>query len=226
VCWRPGTRRVRYVAGIRRSGLLFRRDGHRGARVGVGVDVARSRGAGAGRLAAGGGALPRAARCGESADVLEELGLAAFWLDDADAAIEARERAYALYREEGRECEAARVATWLAWDYSVFRGDHAVASGWLARAHRLLDPLEPGREHAWLGVREASATLGGDPARAQELGAQAAELCRALGLTDLEMNALAIEGLALVSLGQVDRGMRLLDEATAAAVSGGEGENQ
>ena len=36
------------------------------------------------------------------------------------------------------------MATWLAVDQLDFHGAWAVASGWLRRAHRLLDPLEPG----------------------------------------------------------------------------------
>jgi hypothetical protein len=45
---------------------------------------------------------------------------------------DARERAYAGYRDAGRAIDAARVATALAWDYRIFRGEPAVADGWLA----------------------------------------------------------------------------------------------
>src|SRR5262245_64078510 len=74
----------------------------------------------------------------ESADALEGLGWSAYCLDDAQSTLDARERAYRLYREEGDDQSAARVAAWLAADWAEFRGETAVCSGWLQRAHRLL----------------------------------------------------------------------------------------
>jgi tetratricopeptide (TPR) repeat protein len=55
---------------------------------------------------------------------------------------------------------------------------------------------------------------------ARRLASQAAEAGRSLGLLDLEMLALAIEGLALVGEGEIADGMRRLDEAATAAVAG------
>ena len=78
---------------------------------------------------------------GETPEAFEGLSWAAWWLDDAETVFEARERAYRLYREEAIAAGAARMATWLAADQLDFHGAWAVASGWLARAHRLLDPL-------------------------------------------------------------------------------------
>ena len=75
----------------------------------------------------------------ESAESLEGLGLAAWWLDDADAVFASRERAYKLYLDGDDKRSAARLAVWLAWDCWAFRGDSAVANGWLQRARRLLD---------------------------------------------------------------------------------------
>ncbi|HMJ83720.1 MAG TPA: hypothetical protein VK504_11160, partial [Vicinamibacterales bacterium] len=67
----------------------------------------------------------------ETADALEGLGLAAWWLDDADAVFASRERAYKLYLDADDRRSAARVAVWLAWDCFAFRGETAVANGWL-----------------------------------------------------------------------------------------------
>src|SRR5712691_6487462 len=83
----------------------------------------------------------------EAPDALEGLGWAGWWLDDAVTVFDARERAYRLYRQRGDRRGAARVATWLTWDYIEFRGEQAVANGWLQRAHRLLEGLAPGPEH-------------------------------------------------------------------------------
>src|SRR5947207_2960683 len=88
----------------------------------------------------------------EEPEVLEGLALAGWWLDLADLVFTARERAYRLYRERGDAVSAARVAVWLGWDYAAFRGELAVASGWMQRAHQLLDGLPHCPEHAWLAV--------------------------------------------------------------------------
>ena len=77
----------------------------------------------------------------ESGEAWEGLGWAGYWLHDADLTLRSRERAYQRVPGERRRCGAGRVAAWLAADQLEFRGDDAVASGWLERAHRLLDEL-------------------------------------------------------------------------------------
>ena len=77
----------------------------------------------------------------ESAEALEGLGLAAWWLDDGETVFESRERAYKLYLDADDKRSAARIAVWLAWDCLAFRGESAVANGWLQRARRLLEGL-------------------------------------------------------------------------------------
>ena len=58
------------------------------------------------------------------------------------------------------------------------------------------------------------------PEPALEGSAQAIALAREVGAVDVEMLALALHGLALVSAGRIGEGMRRLDAAAAAAVSG------
>ena len=113
------------------------------------------------------------------------------------------------------------MATWLAADHLDFRGAAAVANGWLRRAHRLLDPLEPGPDHGWLAFHEGYvAYIGGDADAAAELGVRAAQLGQEFDVVDLEMLGLALHGSTLVSRADVAEGMRCLDEATAAALEG------
>jgi len=157
----------------------------------------------------------------ETAASLEGLSWAAWWLDDADAVFDARERAYRLYRAAGDDAGAARMATWLASDELDFHGAAAVAGGWLQRARRLLEPLDPGPEHGWLAFHEGYvAHAGGDGPRAVELALTAAEIGRRFDVPDLEMLGLGLQGAALVAAAQVEDGMRCLDEATAAALAG------
>ena len=158
----------------------------------------------------------------ESAEALEGLGAASWWLEDPDETFAARERAYRLYRDSGDAASAGRLATALAADHLYFRGEEALANGWLATAHGLLDPLPPLAEQGWLAVLEAEVSvLGGNDADGARVSArEATELGRSLGSVDLEMAGIAVEGLALVSAGEVAEGMRRLDQSAAAIVAG------
>src|SRR2546422_10356798 len=93
-------------------------------------------------------AFEAALRQRESPESLEGLGLAGWWLDLAAVVFDARERAYRLYRDRGDRRGAVRLAVWIAWDTWAFRGEHAVASGWLQRARTLLDGAGDGPERA------------------------------------------------------------------------------
>lgn len=156
----------------------------------------------------------------ETPEALEGLSWAAWWLDDADAVFAAREGAYRLYNRRADAAGAARMATWLAADQLDFFGAWSVASGWLRRAHRLLDTLEPGPEHGWLAFHEGYlAHAEGDTEAAAALAAQTVELGRRFGVADLEMLGLALQGATLVGCAQTDEGMRCLDEATATALA-------
>ncbi|MFN7983270.1 MAG: LuxR C-terminal-related transcriptional regulator [Vicinamibacterales bacterium] len=158
----------------------------------------------------------------EDPRALEGLGLAAWWLDRTSVVFDARERAYRLYREEGNARAAARVAVWLAWDYQAFRGEPAVARGWLGLARQLLKDDTCSPEYAWLSVREAVLVLfmDGDPDGATALARQASAAARAAGSRDYELLGVAVEGLARVTAGAVADGMRMLDDVSAAIISG------
>lgn len=164
----------------------------------------------------------RAATKGGTPEALEGLGTAAWWLDDGALVFKARERAFQLYRQRGDRRGAGRLATALAGDCLQFRGEPAVARGWHRRAHRLLDGLPPAPERGWLYVSEADLALacGGDPAHVRRLAVRAAAVGRSVGDVDLEMVALAVKGLALLTEGKRAQGLDCLDEASAAAMSG------
>jgi LuxR family transcriptional regulator, maltose regulon positive regulatory protein len=173
----------------------------------------------AGRWDAARASFDRALTAEETPEAYEGLSWAAWWLDDAEVVFETREHAYRLYRQVGDDPSAARMATWLASDQLDFYGAWSVASGWLRRAHRLLDPLEAGPDHGWLAFLEGFlAHAAGETATAEELARRAAQLGRRFGAPDLEMLGLALEGASLVSCARVGEGMRCLDEATAAAL--------
>jgi DNA-binding NarL/FixJ family response regulator len=157
----------------------------------------------------------------ETPEAFEGLSWAAWWTGDRELLFRARERAYGLHRDRGDRRGAARMATWLGTDSVDFRGEFAVASGWLARARRLLEGAEDCPEYGWLCVHDAEQLIyAEDTARARERGREAVQLGHRLERTALEMMGLSVEGLALVTEGDVDRGMSRLDECAAAALGG------
>jgi len=158
----------------------------------------------------------------ESPEALEGLGLAAWWLDLADMVFDVRERAYRLYRERNDALGAARIAVWMGWDYWAFRGEDAVANGWLQRARRLLEGHGQVPELAWLELREGALALfeHGDPDEAFRHAAAGIAVAQVIGSIDLEMLGRSVQGLALVTSGAVAEGMRTLDEVNAAVVAG------
>ena len=168
------------------------------------------------------GAFDAALAIQETPESLEGLATAGWWLDLADVVFEARERAHRLYLANGNRRAAARLAVWLAWDYWAFRGEHAVANGWLQRARRLLDDDPACAERAWLDIREGSMCLfeEGDTERGFALAGEGIRIAREAGSVDLEMLGRAVQGLALVQSGAVAEGMRGLDEVNAAVLAG------
>ena len=159
---------------------------------------------------------------GESPEALEGLGLAAWWLDLSDIVFDVRERAYRTYRERDDNLGAARMAVWLAWDTAAFRGEQAIANGWLQRAHRLLEGRPAATEHAWLALRSGAFALleDGDPEEAAKLASEAVRIGQVLGAVDYEMLGRALHGFARVTAGSVEEGFQELDEVNAAVLAG------
>src|SRR6266498_3163302 len=94
-------------------------------------------------------AFEEALKRGETPEALDGLAGAAGWLDDGATALSARERAYRLFLQRGDREPAARVAFNMALDVLSFRGDPAVASGWIQRGR---DLLRDHPESPWLGA--------------------------------------------------------------------------
>jgi class 3 adenylate cyclase len=150
------------------------------------------------------------------------LADAAWWAGDPDLSTETLERAFAAYVEANMPEQAARVAAALAY-FAFRRLAFSVARGWRAQAGRLLEGLPESGVNAVVTVLDiAWALLGeGDAAGAIEIADEAIAIARRHGESDSENEALAFKGGALISLGRWQEGLALLDEATAAALSGG-----
>lgn len=153
---------------------------------------------------------------------LESYGEAAWWSGKIDEAIALRERAHAAYAAAGDDYGTARMALALAWDYEG-RGAFAVSAGWLANAERLLEPLDEASEHGRLLLTHGITKLfvEGDLDGARETFERAYDLARRVGDRDVQVLALGGKGRTAIKAGDAEAGLKLLDEATAAAVSGG-----
>jgi DNA-binding CsgD family transcriptional regulator len=154
-------------------------------------------------------------------DELEQLGTTAYLTGRVGEAMAALQRLQQLHARQGDRRRAARSAFWLGF-MLLGRGEQAQGSGWLARARRLLEQEPPDcPEQGYLLVPAAlEQILTGDHAAAEATAARAAGIGRQAGEADLVALALFLQGAALVTGGQVDQGLALLDEAMVAVVAG------
>src|SRR5215470_5533470 len=108
-----------------------------------------------GRWAEARAAFERSIAGGESARARLGLAMVLWWLGENRACVEHYAQAYALFRRSGDIEGAVQCAVWLAITYRANFGNAAAANGWLARADRLLAPLQPGPLHGWAGLARA-----------------------------------------------------------------------
>jgi DNA-binding CsgD family transcriptional regulator len=172
----------------------------------------------AGRWAEAKQALTTALQREDRADARFGLAVACWWLGDNRDSVTHATRAYALLRRAGDREAAVRCAIWLAITYKANFDNPVAANGWLTRAQRLLEPLDPGPLHGW--VRVARAYRMADLDRAVALSEEALDVARAAGDVDLELVALSQVGLGRVGRGEIAAGFALIDEAITAALAG------
>ena len=113
------------------------------------------------------------------------------------------------------------MGVWLAMTL-ILRGDMARASGWLAKARRLVE--EHGRDGVGAGlllIPESLSTLhGGELERSRDVATEAYEIGRKHQDADLMSLAALSQGQALIALGQPVEGAQFLDEAMVGVVGG------
>ncbi|HYN90088.1 MAG TPA: hypothetical protein VER55_16255, partial [Ardenticatenaceae bacterium] len=168
--------------------------------------------------AAAKGHFESALREQESPEAHDGLGIALWWLNDVAAAHQQRMLAYVGYRNCGELPRAALIATWLAREQVFLHANGSAMNGWFARAARLLGQAGPCAEQGWFTILRASMLAA--PEELRQAALQAMDVARAFGDPELEAMALAFQGLASVTLGEVENGMLCLDEAMAAATGG------
>jgi class 3 adenylate cyclase len=183
----------------------------------------------AGREAASRGAWPEAYELLITADRngktltggdLELLSHAAMWTGHLTASIEYAERAYGRYSDENEMEKAAMVALALAAEYRN-KLQVSASQGWHQRASRLLESMDEAPAHGFLALQKSMmASGGGNYDEALEHIRRALDIATRHHDRDLLAQATLREGVARVNKGDVDEGLALIDEVTAAAVAG------
>jgi DNA-binding NarL/FixJ family response regulator len=151
---------------------------------------------------------------------LERLAVAARLIGHDAESLDLWERAHQGWLAAGEPARAARAAVWLAMRF-LLEGEAARSGGWLARARRLLDEhRSDGIERGYLLLPEAvRSALAGDAAASQARFAELGSIGERFGDRDLITLGRLGEGRSLVRLGEVQRGMVLLDEVMVAVTA-------
>jgi DNA-binding NarL/FixJ family response regulator len=148
------------------------------------------------------------------ADDVVLLATAAFMVGRDDEWMSGLERAHHLYEHAGEPLRAVRCAFWIGMNLAL-RGEVGPATGWLARAHRLLEREE--RDSVERGYLMLPVVFeheaGGDPEAAAATAGEAAEIGERFGDADLFAIAVHAQGTSLIRHGRVREGLGLLDEA-------------
>lgn len=141
-----------------------------------------------------------------------------WWLGRVDEALPVLGDAHRALLTEGQPRLAALVALDTGYTFAL-RGEEAQASGWLARAARLLEGEGDCAERGYLVYCDAEEALSGEPEGAVALAAEVREIGRRFGDPCLVALAALVEGRAQLKQGLVREGLVLLDEAMVAALS-------
>ncbi|MFP5319349.1 MAG: LuxR C-terminal-related transcriptional regulator [Acidimicrobiia bacterium] len=142
-----------------------------------------------------------------------------WWLGEIDDALPLLTEAHRALLEEGQPRTAALVALDTGYTYAL-RGEEAQASGWLARAARLLEGEGDCAEQGYLLYCNVEEDCAGEDLDAALAGArQVMAIGRRFGDRCLMALAALAEGRIRIRQGALAEGLALLDEAMVAAVS-------
>jgi ATP/maltotriose-dependent transcriptional regulator MalT len=153
---------------------------------------------------------------------LEMLALSAYLTGHDDEYLNALDRAHRAYLDSDDCLRASRCAFWCGLRL-MFRGEMGPASGWLARAQRLIErQARECVEQGYMLVPLVQQHLdSGDWEAALSVAARAVEFGERFEDADLVAIARHLLGRILIEQGQAARGLGLLDEVML-SVTGGE----
>jgi tetratricopeptide (TPR) repeat protein len=150
---------------------------------------------------------------------LERLATSAHLIGRDDEFLRVLDRAHQAHLNAGASVRAARCAFWVGL-HLLLRGETGRATGWLARAQRLLGHLDC-VEQGYLLLPVVEQYLDeGDGKAAYTTASSAAAMGDWFGEADLIACARHVQGRALIQQWQVQAGLSLLDEAMVAVTVG------
>ena len=150
---------------------------------------------------------------------LQLLGTAAFLTaHDADS-VTFWARAFNGQLEQGSVEQAARIAFILSLTLTM-RGEGAQASGWLARGRRLVEGRDCAEMGLLLMLEGLVALMGHDTSSAREVLNEALAIGDRTGDRDLQAVSRLALAQTLAEIGQVARGLSMLDEAMLSVIAG------
>ena len=152
---------------------------------------------------------------------LERLATAGYLTGRDEESQDYRTRAHQLFLDRHDSEGAARSACWLGFEL-LQQGARAPASGWFARAERILDDARlDSVVRGYLLVPAAIRQIGqGDAAAGHDTFTRADDIARRFADRNLASIACEGRGRALIRLGRIAEGVALLDEAMVAVVAG------
>lgn len=160
-----------------------------------------------------------------SGEALFGLGIALWWLGEAEESLRSWESAYSAFRHQADHAQAVLAAFYLSLGHRMSLGNDVAANGWLERASALVAEFDLAPMEGWVELARAyTANDSDDPPAAAAHARRAIDLARSAGDIDLRLCATAELGAALVAEGNVGDGAALLDQAMAAALAGEGGE--
>jgi DNA-binding CsgD family transcriptional regulator len=151
---------------------------------------------------------------------LELLAMSAYLAGRDDDYLRTLERAHQAHLDAGACQHAVRCAFWLGFRL-LLRGETGRATGWFARAQRLLEGEQECAEEGYLLTPVVEQHIAaGDMEAAYAAAAQAAEIGKRCGDADLVACARLDLGRIRIMQGRVADGLTLLDEVMVAATAG------
>ena len=152
---------------------------------------------------------------------LEHLAVAAYMLGRNDDHLDCMKRAHRAHQHARNLPRAARCAFWAGINLAV-RGQASHAAGWFGRAQRLADSgPRDSVEHGYLLVPALLKRAGElDWKGVVDVAKKAESIAQRHGDADLFAFAAHERGHALVQLGVVEEGLRLLDEVMVSVTAG------
>jgi DNA-binding CsgD family transcriptional regulator len=154
------------------------------------------------------------------AEDLVLLAQSAYMLGRDDEYVAALERAHQLFLDVGEVPGAVRCAFWIGHSF-MFRGEQARGTGWFARADRLLESFSGDCvERGYLLIPIWLQQMGrGDFEAGFGTARRADEIGERFGNTDLVWLARDDQARALMQLGRIRDGLRLVDEVLTVAAA-------